>query len=151
MRPAVVVTLGGGGAYACGFHLGIARGLRDEGIDVARAPLMGTSGGSHAAVAIATGMVYADIVPAWQEYVDSVGTFWVRADTLAKRLYGTATLLDGASASGVCARTRASVSIGNVRVRVMAESSARSTRGEEVRSAQFLDPVTTNTPRNRVQ
>jgi hypothetical protein len=39
-RPPMAATLGGGGAYALGFHLGIAEGMREEGIDLAGVPLI---------------------------------------------------------------------------------------------------------------
>lgn len=87
-RPPLVVTIGGGGSYAFGFAVGIALGMREEGIDISRAPLIGTSGGSHAAVAIAAGLTFADVEPIWRPYVESVGSFWVRALPLAEALYG---------------------------------------------------------------
>jgi NTE family protein len=105
-RPPLTVTLGGGGAYALGFHLGIADGLRDEGIDISRSPLMGTSGGSHAAVAIATGMTYDQIAAIWQPYVDGVKGIWVEARPLAEQLYAAAHIPEGSSAAGVAVRLR---------------------------------------------
>jgi predicted acylesterase/phospholipase RssA len=105
-RPPLVATLGGGGAYALGFHLGIAQGMREEGIDLATVPLMGTSGGSHAAVAIASGMTFDEVVAIWQPYVDSVGSIWVDALALTEMLYGHAELSPGLAAAGVAVRLR---------------------------------------------
>lgn len=90
VREPLVVTFGGGGGYAFGFGVGVVHGLRDEGIDVTRAPMMGTSGGSHAAVALGAGMSFDDVRPEWQDYVDNVGLFWVKAAPLTETLYGTA-------------------------------------------------------------
>ncbi len=103
-RAPLTVTLGGGGAYALGFHLGVAQGMRDEGIDLVGAPLMGTSGGSHAAFAIATRMSFDEVAAIWQPYVDSIGSFWVQALPLTESLFGRAQLPDGASAAGVAVR-----------------------------------------------
>lgn len=103
-RPPVTVTLGGGGAYALGFNLGIAEGLRRSGIDISTAPLMGTSGGSHSAVAIATGMAYDEVAAIWQPYVDSCGPLWTRALPLAEQLYSSRVLPPGAAAAGVAIR-----------------------------------------------
>jgi hypothetical protein len=48
------------------------------GVDITSTPLMGTSGGSHAAVAIATGMTFDEIAPIWQECRECplVGSRW---------------------------------------------------------------------------
>jgi NTE family protein len=103
-RPPLVVTLGGGGAYALGYCLGIADGLRARGIDISRSPLIGTSGGSHAAVAIATGMTYDQVAAIWQPYVETCGSFWVKATPLAEQLYGGRAMPEGNSAAGVAVR-----------------------------------------------
>jgi hypothetical protein len=93
-RLPLVVTIGGGGAIALGFALGVTSGLRDEGIDISKATLVGTSGGSHAAVAIASGMSYDTIDPIWRNYVEHAGKIWVKAYPLAEELYGTAVVSD---------------------------------------------------------
>ena len=87
-RPPLVVTIGGGGSYAFGFALGIARGLREEGIDIASVPLVGTSGGAHAAVAIAAGLSFDDVEPIWTNFVNSSGSLWIKSGPLAEQLYG---------------------------------------------------------------
>lgn len=104
IRPPLTVTLGGGGAYALGFHLGVAGGLAEEGIDISRSPLMGTSGGSHAAAALATGMSFDEVSAIWQPYVDSVGSIWVDALPLAEDLYGERTIIERAQPGGVAVR-----------------------------------------------
>jgi NTE family protein len=87
-RPSIAVSCGGGGAFAFGFCLGVAHGLRDGGIDISVGPLIGTSGGSHAAVAIAAGLGFDDVAPIWRQYVESCGHFLVRASELTEQLYG---------------------------------------------------------------
>jgi predicted acylesterase/phospholipase RssA len=104
VRPPIILTLGGGGAYALGFHLGIVEGLRREHVDVTNIPVMGTSGGSHAAIALAGGMSFDEIVPIWQRYVDDTGSFWVRASTLTEELYGTTQIPAEWPAAGVAVR-----------------------------------------------
>jgi predicted acylesterase/phospholipase RssA len=88
MRYPLTVTLGGGGAVALGFHLGIYEGLRDQGIDISTSPLLGTSGGAHAAAAIAIGLTFEEIVPVWEPFVDKASPIWGRAYPLAAELYG---------------------------------------------------------------
>jgi len=87
-RPPLVVTIGGGGSYAFGFAVGIAAGLREEGIDISSVPTIGTSGGSHAAVAIAAGLSFDDVAPVWTDYIKTAGLFWVKGGPLAQQLYG---------------------------------------------------------------
>jgi predicted acylesterase/phospholipase RssA len=87
-RPAIAVSCGGGGAFAFGFCLGVADGLRDQGIDISVGPLIGTSGGSHAAVAIAARLEFDDVAPIWRDYVETVGRIWVKAAPLTEGLYG---------------------------------------------------------------
>jgi NTE family protein len=64
------VVLGGGGAFGIAFHLGIAAGLDDAGIDISGAPMIGLSAGSYAAAALATATPLPQIAEAWR-YVDS--------------------------------------------------------------------------------
>ncbi len=104
MRHPLTITLGGGGAFALGYHLGLAEGLHDGGIDIATSPLLGTSGGSHAAVAIATGMTFDDIAPIWEEYVDKARPLWGRAGPLAEELYGSRQVPEGSAAGSVAVR-----------------------------------------------
>jgi predicted acylesterase/phospholipase RssA len=104
VRHPIVVTLGGGGAFALGYHLGLATGLRDGGVDIATSPLMGTSGGSHAAAAIATGMSIDEIAPIWKEHVDKARLLWGRAAPVAEALYGDRTVPEGSAAAGVAVR-----------------------------------------------
>jgi predicted acylesterase/phospholipase RssA len=104
VRHPIVVTLGGGGAFALGYHLGLAVGLRDGGVDISTSPLMGTSGGSHAAAAIATGMTIDEISPIWKEHVDKARLLWGRAAPVAEALYGGRVVPEGSSAAGVAVR-----------------------------------------------
>lgn len=94
-RPPLVVTIGGGGSYAFGFSVGVVRGLLEEGIDVRRTPMIGTSGGSHAAVAIAADLGFDDVEPIWRDYVTTATRrFWVRAAPLTEQLYGSVEVTD---------------------------------------------------------
>jgi predicted acylesterase/phospholipase RssA len=107
MRHPLVVTLGGGGAFALGFHLGLAQGMRDGGgVDIATSPLLGTSGGAYAAVAIATGMTFDDVAPIWEEHVEEARLLWGRTAPLAEELFGTRRVPEGSSAGGVAVRLR---------------------------------------------
>lgn len=88
-RPAVTVCFGGGGAYAYGFNMGVFDGLRDEGIDVSRSPIIGTSAGSHAAASIANGHTFAELAPVWVELGRAIERpFWLRASDLSERCFG---------------------------------------------------------------
>lgn len=87
-RPPLVLTIGGGGSHAFGFALGVVHGLLDAGIDVRRVPIVGTSGGSHAAIAIAADVSFDDVEPVWRDFVGSAKSFWTRAADLTEPLYG---------------------------------------------------------------
>lgn len=88
-RPAVTVCFGGGGAYAYGFNMGVFDGLRDEGIDVSRSPMIGTSAGSHAAASIANDHSFAELAPVWVELGRAIERpFWLRASDLSERCFG---------------------------------------------------------------
>jgi NTE family protein len=97
----LTVTLGGGGAFALGFHLGLTHGLREGGVEIATSPLMGTSGGSYAAVAIATGMTFEEMAPIWEAKVEEAPLLWGRAAPVAEALFGTRTVPEGSSAGSV--------------------------------------------------
>jgi hypothetical protein len=101
--PPLVVTIGGGGSYALGFSLGVNEGLLEEGIDLRRAAIVGTSGGSHAAVAIAGELSFDHVAVIWAEYVASVGVLWGKAGPLAEQLYGS---LEVSDVAGVAVRLR---------------------------------------------
>jgi len=100
-RSPLVLTIGGGGSHSFGFAVGVVHGLRDEGIDVRRVPIVGTSGGSHAAVAIAADLSFDDVDPIWREFVASAGSFWTRAADLTEPLYGK---LEVTNVAGVAVR-----------------------------------------------
>jgi predicted acylesterase/phospholipase RssA len=100
----MTVTLGGGGAFALGFHLGLADGMRDAGVDLATAPLMGTSGGSYAAAAIATGVTFEEIAPVWEAHVEEAPLLWGRAAPLTEELFGKRRVLEGTSVGSVAVR-----------------------------------------------
>jgi hypothetical protein len=104
MSRALTVTMGGGGAFALGFHLGLAHGMRDGGVDIATSPLMGTSGGSYAAVALATGMAFDDIAPIWERHVEEARLLWGRAAPLAEELFASRQVPEGSSAGSVAVR-----------------------------------------------
>lgn len=59
---AVSSCFGGGGFFAIAFSMGIADGLGDAGLPVREGPMLGTSGGSWAAGALASSVALADIV-----------------------------------------------------------------------------------------
>lgn len=49
-------AFGGGGLFGIGYAMGVLDGLREQGIDLAKAPMIGTSAGSWAAAATALGV-----------------------------------------------------------------------------------------------
>lgn len=49
-------AFGGGGLFGIGYAMGVLDGLRDQGIDLTKAPMIGTSAGSWAAAATALGV-----------------------------------------------------------------------------------------------
>jgi len=51
-------AFGGGGLFGIGYAMGILDGLREQGIDLSTAPMVGTSAGSWAAAATALGVGY---------------------------------------------------------------------------------------------
>jgi predicted acylesterase/phospholipase RssA len=51
--PTFAGVFGGGGLFGIGYALGVIHGLRDQGIDLTNAPMLGTSAGSWAAAATA--------------------------------------------------------------------------------------------------
>ena len=106
MRNPLTVTLGGGGAFALGFHLGLFEGARDGGVDLARSPLLGTSGGSYAAVAVATGMTFDEIAPIWERHVEEARLVWGKAAPVAEELFSDRQVSEGSSAGGVAVRLR---------------------------------------------
>lgn len=55
-RVPLAGAFGGGGLFGIGYAMGILDGLRDQGVDLAEAPMIGTSAGSWAAAATALGV-----------------------------------------------------------------------------------------------
>lgn len=55
-------VFGGGGLFGIGYALGIIDGLRERGVDLTRAPMLGTSAGSWAAAATALGIPFERLV-----------------------------------------------------------------------------------------
>lgn len=55
------MVYGGGGVFGIAYGLGVAEGLRSEGVPVSTAPALGTSAGSWVASAVALGLDYGDI------------------------------------------------------------------------------------------
>jgi predicted acylesterase/phospholipase RssA len=62
-RPPLAGALGGGGLFGIGYALGVLDGLRERGLDLQSAPLLGTSAGSWAAAATATGISFDVLCP----------------------------------------------------------------------------------------
>lgn len=60
-RHQLAMVYGGGGVVGIAYTSGVAAGLLDVGIDVTRAPSLGTSAGSWTASAIALGIPWADL------------------------------------------------------------------------------------------
>lgn len=57
-RAPIAGAFGGGGLFGIGYALGILDTLRSRGVDLERAPMIGTSAGSWAAAATALGVEY---------------------------------------------------------------------------------------------
>lgn len=85
----MAVCLGGGGAFGLGFHLGVASGMREHGIDLARWPMLGTSAGSHAAAALAGGLAFEHVAELWERYIEAqTQRYGVSASDLAEPIHG---------------------------------------------------------------
>lgn len=56
----LAMVYGGGGVFGIAYGIGVATGLKEQGIDVANAPALGTSAGSWVASAMALGLNYDD-------------------------------------------------------------------------------------------
>lgn len=63
-RPALGGVFGGGGLFGIGYAMGILEGLSRRGISLAGTPILGTSAGSWAAAAVATGITYEQMISA---------------------------------------------------------------------------------------
>lgn len=88
-RPPLSVCFGGGGAFGFGYNMGVADGLRDGGIDVARWAIVGTSAGAHAAAAIDTGLDFEHVARMWEDIVGRQPRFRRSAGIdLAGPIYG---------------------------------------------------------------
>ncbi len=61
VRAPLAGAFGGGGLFGIGYALGILDTLRERGVDLSRAPMIGTSAGSWAAAATALGVTYEDL------------------------------------------------------------------------------------------
>jgi hypothetical protein len=98
-RPATATCFGGGGAFGVAFNLGVARALQDAGIAIERGPMLGTSAGSWAAAALATGLSLEDLTPTWENgpvkgprrVIDSSAAVW--GDQRDDRVFGVALAL----------------------------------------------------------
>lgn len=71
-------VFGGGGSFGIGFNLGIVAGLRDQGLELAGSPMLGTSAGSWAAAATALGVSFDELAELSGRFPDP------RPDALAK-------------------------------------------------------------------
>ena len=56
-------AFGGGGLFGIGYAMGVIEGLREQGIDLSTAPMVGTSAGSWAAAATALGVDFQAVQP----------------------------------------------------------------------------------------
>jgi predicted acylesterase/phospholipase RssA len=101
-RPAVVACLGGGGAYGIGLHFGVADALREFGLPLTQAPVVGTSAGAWAGAALALGVDLGQVMEPWSRTLErrfghrSIDT--VRAvfpEGSAPQLFGVAARLPG--------------------------------------------------------
>jgi len=54
-------AFGGGGLFGIGYAMGVLDGLREQGIDLSTAPMIGTSAGSWAAAATALGVTFSSL------------------------------------------------------------------------------------------
>jgi hypothetical protein len=59
--PTFAGVFGGGGLFGIGYALGVIHGLRDHGIDLTNAPMLGTSAGSWAAAATALNVSFEEL------------------------------------------------------------------------------------------
>lgn len=87
-RHPLSMVYGGGGVFGIAYGAGVAHGLAAQGIEVARAPALGTSAGSWVAAAIALDMTYDDF-----DGVEAPGVPTRRAGVLfaaAQALFGDA-------------------------------------------------------------
>ncbi|MGE0304633.1 MAG: patatin-like phospholipase family protein [Acidimicrobiia bacterium] len=104
-RSPISVCFGGGGAFAYGFDMGVVAGLREEGIDVTAAPMIGTSAGSHAVATLAAGLSFEQVATMWSDYVSGTRRkFWVRASELTEPVYGGLESTEVDSAAAVALR-----------------------------------------------
>ena len=88
-RPPLAACFGGGGAFGYGFNMGVADGLKAEGIDLAHVPMVGTSAGSHAAATIDTALAFDDVATIWQTYIDGSSRYRLaRGIDLSEPIYG---------------------------------------------------------------
>jgi NTE family protein len=60
--PTFAGVFGGGGLFGIGYALGVIHGLRDQGVDLTEAPMLGTSAGSWAAAATALNVSFEELV-----------------------------------------------------------------------------------------
>jgi len=97
------MVYGGGGVFGIGYCVGVAHGLAAGGIPVVGAPSLGTSAGSWAASAVATGVSYDDVAGLEVPSIPS-RRGGVLAD-VARGIFGEATH-PLVSVSAVCLRTR---------------------------------------------
>ena len=95
-RPTIAAVYGGGGLFGIGYSLGIAYALDEAGTELAHAPAIGTSAGSWAAAALATGVPFLE---ALDEIGDDVPRFPDprpgRLLQLATRVFGADTVVPG--------------------------------------------------------
>lgn len=89
-RPPITTCFAGGGAFGYGFHMGIADGMRDAGIDLSRFPMIGTSAGSHAAASLGSGRTFDEIATIWGDAVRTGSRWRLAADggAFVEPMYG---------------------------------------------------------------
>ena len=86
-RPGLAACFGGGGAFGIGFNMGVAAGLLDEGIDLRRGPMIGTSAGGYTVAALAGGIAFERVAELWTTYAETHRGIWVRTADLTEEIY----------------------------------------------------------------
>lgn len=88
-RPNVGFVFGGGGGYGFGFNYGVADGLRDAGVDLFSAPVMGTSAGAITAASLVGEISFEQVAQHWESVLAAQDSPW-RSDPyqLIEPLFG---------------------------------------------------------------
>jgi predicted acylesterase/phospholipase RssA len=98
-RPPLVGVLGSGGAFGIGVHFGAARAFAEVGIQLAQAPLVGSSAGAYAAGAFVSALDLDAVLQPWG--TTPARRFGHRSIDTVRQIFGDAR---PATMSGVAAR-----------------------------------------------